>query len=302
MSFNKKMLVVSIFGALLLTACSNNNHKSVVSKPTALVEGTVSEKPTNSGSADNALKNVVVEGTVSKEPIFSGSIDDALTNAASENISFDSKNQIVLKPAIFNGSSTGESGYDAGMNALKNGQIKNKVFSGVKGLAGSDNTVIFLRDPAAAGFKYQSFGQVFDMSGSAGYVSVGKIFTPADTATVQATYKGGAMGTYDGASEVVSDMTAKLNWGATVKTLDVEMTNSQISRNNIVQGNYVPVTKDARFDMKETLTWDSEQKIFENDIAVGNLYGDNAAEVGGTFYKEIEGKVYQGAFGGVKQP
>lgn len=279
MPFNKKMLVVSIFGALLLTACSNNNHKSVVSKPTALVEGTVSEKPTISGSTDGAI-----------------------TNATSENISFDSKNQIVLKPAFFNGSSTGDSGYDAGMNTLKNGQIKNKVFSGVKGLAGSDNTVIFLRDPAAAGFKYQSFGQVFDTSGYAGYVSVGKIFTPADTATVQATYKGGAMGTYDGASEVVSDMTAKLNWGATAKTLDVEMTNSHISTDNITRSEYVPVTKDARFDMKETLTWNSADKMFKNDTVKGSLYGDNAAEVGGTFSKEIEGKVYQGAFGGVKQP
>ncbi|STY90439.1 hypothetical protein [Moraxella bovis] len=217
-------------------------------------------------------------------------------------VSTDADGKLVLADADFNGSSQGQSGYDAGMNANKDGSLDNPALSAVKGYV--DNTTgqaVYLRDPAVAGFSYQTFGQVFDGSNqSQGYVSVGQSTSLADTATVKATYQGVAMGTYDKRSEVVSDMSAELNWGANAKTLSVTTTNSHIANANSLKG-YTGISKDARFDFTENMTWDSTKKAFASSDALGCTYGANAEEIGGTFSKTIDGKAYEGAFGGTKQ-
>lgn len=273
-------VVLAVAPLVLLAACSSSNSSS-----SKLSTGVVTAKAGElklSGSSDDAKKAAQFL------------IDKKLVQKSNDG-------KLVLAAANFNGSSTGNSGYDAGMNALKTGAISNPVFSGVKGYYG-DTSDVFLRDPAAAGFEYQTFGQVFDQRGSLGYVSVGHTYSPADTANITATYKGGAMGTFDGASEVISDMTAKLNWGASAKTLEVTTSNSHISTNNIANTRYTPISKDTRFDFTETMTWNAAESQFKNNNATGRLYGKNeASEVGGTIDKVIDGKTYLGAYGGVKQ-
>ncbi|UYZ75527.1 hypothetical protein LP123_01320 [Moraxella bovis] len=49
------------------------------------------------------------------------------------------------------------------------------------------------------------------------------------------------------------------------------------------------------------MTWDSTKKAFASSDALGCTYGANAEEIGGTFSKTIDGKAYEGAFGGTKQ-
>ncbi len=271
-------VVLAVAPLMLLTACSLDLTSNKSS--TGLVSTTSSElKLSGHEDAKKAAQFLIDKKLVQKS----------------------NDGKLVLATANFNGSSTGNSGYDAGMNALKTGAISNPVFSGVKGYY-SDTSDVYLRDPAAAGFEYQTFGQVFDQYGSVGYVSVGSVYSPADTANITATYKGGAMGTFDGTSEVISDMTATLNWGANAKTLEVTTSNSHISTNNITNGNYTPISRDTRFDFTETMTWNSTEGQFKNDNATGRLYGQNeASEVGGTIDKMIDGKAYLGAYGGVKQ-
>lgn len=259
----------------------------------------------SSNSSSNKVSSAVVGANLSELKLYGHEDAQKTAQFLTDNklVQKGSDGKLVLAAADFEASSTGDLDfvYDAGMNALKTGAISNQVFSGVKGYFG-DAGQVYLRDPAAAGFEYQTFGQVFNGPNSLGYVSVGTAYNPADTANITATYKGGAMGTFDGASEVVSDMTATLNWGADAKTLEVTTSNSHISANNIINPGYVPVVKDARFDFTETMTWNAAEGQFKNDNATGRLYGQNeASEVGGTIDKVIDGKAYLGAYGGVKQ-
>lgn len=208
--------------------------------------------------------------------------------------------KLLLSPAEWSGSSKGQSGYDAGMNGLKTGAITNQVFAGKSGYF-DDGLQAYLIDPKTAGFEHQTFGQVFDGMTSKGYVSVGTTFTPSDTANINATYKGGAMGTFDGKSEVVSDLTAHLKWG-TEKSLQIVTSNSKISANNIGNG-YTPLANDSRFNINQTLQWDKNQGKFTNaNGSAGYLYGvTEVSEVGGTINQTIDGKAYQGGFGAKKQ-
>lgn len=277
--------VMALTAVVGLTACSSNSSYPV-KKPTTT--------PTISGAVNYGSGAVHATNAQAAE--------NAKWLTEQNKVSTDADGKLVLASADFNGSSQGDSGYDAGMNANKDGSLNKPALSAVKGYEGANNAV-YLRDPAVAGFSYQTFGQVFDGSGqSQGYVSVGQSTSLADTATVNATYQGVAMGTYDKRSEVVSDMTAKLNWGANAKTLSVTTTNSHIATDNIMNAKgYTGISKDARFDFTENMTWDSNKKAFASKDALGYTYGANAEEIGGTFSKNIGGKAYEGAFGGTKQ-
>ncbi|MDO5091007.1 MAG: transferrin-binding protein-like solute binding protein [Cardiobacteriaceae bacterium] len=209
-----------------------------------------------------------------------------------------SDGKLSLGTPDFNGSSHGDPGTDAGMNALKDGEAGvNPAFGGVSGYYGQE-TAIFLRSLSATKWSYQTFGQVAGHGGSLGYASIGKPFIPDDNATLKASYQGIAMGTYDNTSEVISDMKAELDWSN--KTLSIQIDNSKIAPNSAAIA-YQGIQNDARFDFNETLNWSSTNQRFESATTHGHLYGADAAEVGGTWGKTVDGKVYNGAFGGKKQ-
>lgn len=204
------------------------------------------------------------------------------------------RGEYVSKPAD-------HTGYDAGMNALKNGVSDiNPLFGGVNGFIGN-TAAVFFRDPAVTGWSYQTFGQFFVGNNDAAYLSIGQTFTPEDTAAIKATYQGIAMGTYDNASEVIANMTAELDWSGAQKTLALKVYDSKIAENNAALKQYQGIKDDARFDFNETLNWSSANQRFESATTHGHLYGADAAEVGGTWGKTVDGKVYNGAFGGKKQ-
>lgn len=272
-------LFVTVFGALILSACSSSNKDT---KPITATTSTIAQGTAAATASVNATHTAAAAATAA----LNGKVGKA------------SNGTLQLANPIWTGSYQGDSGYDAGMNGLKTGAISNRVFSGKKAYE-SSSSVIYLQDPDAAGFKYQTFGQVFDRSGSKGYASTGIVYTPTDTATINATYKGGAMGTF-GNSEVISDMTANLSWTAGTKTLAVTTSNSKIATDNMVQG-YNGLTNDNRFNFTENMTWNGSQFTNSNG-SQGFLYGaTDAAEVGGTLNRTIDGRSYQAGFGGVKQ-
>lgn len=191
-------------------------------------------------------------------------------------------------------------------------------------------TAIFLRDPAVAGFRHQTFGYVLDFAmpneeralepGLVGFVSIGNAFTPKDDATINASYKGIAVGhIMDDSpwraahSQVLADMAAELKFGPEEKTLDLSIKNTKISPENISGLQYKPVEDASYLDFTEKLEWDSQQKVFidKSDTidAFANLYGPEAEEVGGTYQLQFyylddpdrRNHVYQGGFGGVKK-
>ncbi len=207
--------------------------------------------------------------------------------------------ELQLDKADWTGSSTGESGYDAGMNAVKNGESVSKQFGGVKGYF-SEKSAVYLRDPAVTGWKYQTFGQVITkQGGSAGYVNVGKPYTPTESETIKANYQGIAMGTLNKESEVIANMTAELAWGTDNKELMVNVTDSKIATQNAVNG-YNGLSNAEKLDFSEKMQWNAKEKMFKGSTTQAHLYG-KAKEMGGTFNQTIDGKKYQGAFAGSQQ-
>ena len=260
----KNFKIYSVLGmALLLAACSHGDRNRVEDL------GLLSSKTADAGKL-NFMNSKVVVGADGK---------------------------LSLKEADFNGSATGRSGYDAGMNAIKNGKNVNPAFAAVKGYDNHDGSVsVYLRDPSAAGWEYQTFGQVIDNTTgkSAGFVNIGQVYTPADAAEINASYHGVAMGVHNGTSEVIANMHADLAWGAAGKILEVRVTDSMKSPNNI--GNrYNPIVAASELDFSDQLTWDGSK--FSSNTAQAHLYGE-AKEMGGTFSREVNGATYQGGFAG----
>lgn len=283
--------------ALAMSACSITDH----AKDRQAFLGNLA--PTNQSTPSTPTAPSTT-GTQSAKPSINAHTTAATTVqflSAKNVVQKTADGKLLLSPAEWSGSSNGNSGYDAGMNGLKTGAITNQVFAGKSGYF-DGGLQAYLIDPKAAGFEHQTFGQVFDGMTSKGYVSVGTTFTPSDTANINATYKGGAMGTFDGKSEVVSDLTAHLKWGAE-KSLQIVTSNSKISANNIETGDYTPLANDSRFNINQTLQWDKNQGKFTNaNGSAGYLYGvTEVSEVGGTINQTIDGKAYQGGFGAKKQ-
>lgn len=176
-----------------------------------------------------------------------------------------------------------------------------KVYSSEK------NGTIYLLDPAAAGFKRQTYGRVVSATGeNQGFISVGTIFQLNDKpdAPITATYQGRADANYNDA-ELTGKMKATLNWGATDKderSLEIDISDMATKSGQA----------DPKFDIKQKLPWtkafNSSDKVpqrFEyqqnGELIRANLYGQYGDEVGGVFKKEIEGESYQGGFGGIRQ-
>lgn len=225
------------------------------------------------------------------------------------NVTSSDDGRIVLKDFSHNAKVDGFNTYDIGINAAKDDADK-KAFSAVKTYYGRTGSSVYLRDPAAAGFKYQTFGQVFidprtSSPQSLGFISVGQGYIIDPTLTFDAEYKGIAMGVYDGKTQTISDVQGKLKWGTdrTGRTLEIEVMNTKQSKNNIADLRYNPIVDAPQsFNFKDTLTWNG-RGFANNSGTTAHLYGPKAEEIGGTFMKQrADGSVYEGAFGATKQP
>ncbi len=166
---------------------------------------------------------------------------------------------------------------------------------------------LYLLDPASLGFKYQTFGQAVSIKNDiakaeTGYVNVGRRVVPADTATINAKYTGGALGTYDN-DLVASYVDADLKWGADAKILAVTTRDSGVSSNflQLDPDEKNDLRTDRRFDFTEVMNWDAKTQAFTSGDSRGYMYGPDAAEVGGTLTKQIDGIGYNAGFGAVKE-
>lgn len=252
-----------------------------------------------------------------------------MSNILSANFSIDpATGKLILSNATETFSYQDNPLFDGGMNALKNNvQGINPAFGKVQLFEDQEKGVaIFLRDPATAGFQYQTFGQVFDLNAddkegifktaAIGFVSIGNKFIPADNAVLEGEYKGIAMGnvtnnlpTRLAHSEVIADMTASLKFNATEKVVNLNIYNSRFADDNLYNNAYTVLEDFSDHDFSETLQWSDAQKAFIGDNARAYLYGPEAQEIGGTYMRYYQKRTdtpapdrfYRGAFGGVKQ-
>ena len=195
----------------------------------------------------------------------------------------------------------GNPGKDLGVNAVQqnipgiDGRLGKALIYRLDDNNNNEIKSLVLRDPETAGWLYQSFGQVFDRTQPAGYVSVGKPSEPSDITNFHATYDGVAVGTYDTNNEVVSKVTAAVNG----KNMNLNVTNSVIAQNIRTQGfDAANLRNDNRFNVSnQALSWDSENKRFTAPGYQALFYGPHQEEMGGTFNRTIDGKDYRGGFG-----
>ncbi len=278
----KELVLLSL--TMILVACGSSSSDGGTPKPNSAKK---INQPEDKYSTDSA------SWWTTKTP------DSAFLT---DKMSVDDRNRLQLANADWIGSTDADPGFDAGMNALKNGKNVAKQFRIVRGYTRKDGKVsVYLRDPAVAGWKYQTFGQVInnDNKRSKGYVTIGKAYTPTKSDTITATYKGVAMGTLNLQSEVIANMTATLNWAAGTGNLSVKVTDSKIAKNNISSGWYNKLQDAAYLDFSEKMPWNADQKVFEGQYSQARLYGNKQArEVNGTFDRGYKGQVYQGAFAG----
>ncbi|WP_228068090.1 MULTISPECIES: transferrin-binding protein-like solute binding protein [unclassified Neisseria] len=177
----------------------------------------------------------------------------------------------------------------------KNGLVFDKKFDGVYIVQFADGTRIVLHDPAAAGWIYQTFAHYTDpKNGIAhGYQSIG------DETAVSAMPTGGTA-TYTGITtaylveagkadrQLTADVKAVADFAK--KGLRFETGNAQFHSLN----NGVRVSEAASgYNMKGTASWSANSNSFKGDAVtadnrmtgrlLGKFYGEQAAEIGGTY-------------------
>ncbi len=174
-------------------------------------------------------------------------------------ISVDDKNRLIIKDA------------DA---SLKGGDgLTYKQY-----LDPSQKISVVLIDPVMWGWKYQTYGEVFDRQGFKGYINVGNPYDPSEAQTINASYSGYSEGRISNGEMIGGSMNAQLSWGTNSKTLNIDIGKPTVS------GKADEDHSDLEF--KRNLTWNSKSKAFEGPGIVARLYG-TATEIGGTFNHSV---------------
>lgn len=154
---------------------------------------------------------------------------------------------------------------------------------------------INLLPPRNHGWSYQTFGAISDNSGvPEAYFNVGKPFVPGDGAELHANYRGTAIGDLGQHDRVNADVSARLDYGQSSKTLSLNIhnaTRSSLNANN--------ATRDARLDFSDTLNWNGNTGRFESETGNARLYG-GGEELGGQFSRAVGNEAYRGAYGAKK--
>ena len=150
----------------------------------------------------------------------------------------------------------------------------------------------------SAGWSYQTFGAISDNSGvPEAYLNVGKPFTPGDGATLQADYRGSAIGDLGQHDRVTAEVSAHLDYGSAHKTLSLKVDKAMRSGLSFTASS---ATRDARLDFEDTLNWNANTQRFESDTGNARLYGAGGEELGGQFSRAVGNEAYRGAYGAKK--
>ena len=150
----------------------------------------------------------------------------------------------------------------------------------------------------SAGWSYQTFGAISDNSGvPEAYLNVGKPFTPGDGATLQADYRGSAIGDLGQHDRVNAEVSAHLDYGSAHKTLSLKVDKAMRSGLSFTASS---ATRDARLDFEDTLNWNANTQRFESDTGNARLYGAGGEELGGQFSRAVGNEAYRGAYGAKK--
>ena len=166
----------------------------------------------------------------------------------------------------------------------------------------SDHRLI-LRPHQAAGWSYQTFGEIADNTGiPEAYLNVGKTFLPADNTTLHATYRGKSVGDLGQHSRVLADVEAVVNYGADAKTLNVRFFNSERGTRDLERGQSTRFAPASELNFSDTLTWNAEIQGFESTKHSARLYGPGGEELGGQFVREAGSETYRGAYGASRAP
>lgn len=156
---------------------------------------------------------------------------------------------------------------------------------------------INLLPPRNHGWSYQTFGAISDNSGvPEAYLNVGKPFVPGDGAELHANYRGTAIGDLGQHDRVNADVSARLDYGQSSKTLSLNIHNATRSSLNVTSNN---ATRDARLDFSDTLNWNGNTGRFESETGNARLYG-GGEELGGQFSRAVGNEAYRGAYGAKK--
>ncbi|MDO4777227.1 MAG: CAP domain-containing protein [Cardiobacteriaceae bacterium] len=157
---------------------------------------------------------------------------------------------------------------------------------------------LLLRPHRAAGWSYQTFGEIVDTGGvPEAYINLGKPFVPDATSNLRASYQGYAIGDLGQHSRVIADVKANLNFSADSKTLALQLYNSQRTQRDLESGQSLAFSHDGRLDFQDTLRWNGNAGQFESTSGRARLYGPNAAELGGQFQRSIGPELYRSAYG-----
>ena len=150
----------------------------------------------------------------------------------------------------------------------------------------------------SAGWSYQTFGAISDNSGvPEAYLNVGKPFTPGDGATLQADYRGSAIGDLGQHDRVSAEVSAHLDYGSAHKILNLKVDKAMRSGLSFTASS---ATRDARLDFEDTLNWNGNTQRFESDTGNARLYGAGGEELGGQFSRAVGNEAYRGAYGAKK--
>jgi len=146
-----------------------------------------------------------------------------------------------------------------------------------------------------AGWSYQTFGEISDNHGiPEAYFNVGKPFVPADGAELHADYRGSAVGDLGQHDRVRADVSARLDYGSSSKTLNLKV--DKAMRSNGFDLADSTAKRDLHLDFEDTLNWNAAAQRFESDSGNARLYG-NGEELGGQFNRIVGKEAYRGVYG-----
>lgn len=201
-----------------------------------------------------------------------------IRNAVNQVTSYDEKGRLSLR----------------GMQQANTASTKGGIYSSAPYLnLGNEHTLI-LRPHQAAGWSYQTFGEIASTRGGIpeAYLNIGKPYIPGDDTTLRAEYRGSAIGDLGQRLRTYADVTAQLDYGRANKTLALSLANSQSSE---LDGSNL--RQDNRLDFNDTLHWDNAAQRFQSDSGNARLYGPDGEELGGQFNRSINTETYRGAYG-----
>lgn len=180
------------------------------------------------------------------------------------------------------------------------------------------NQTYVWRDPAVAGWNYQTFGffnkqTVKGYDSSTGFQSIGVGTTTAQLPTKgKATYNGYATGLYQASGktyDAISDVKVDVNFAKrkvdfvsiNTKTYERTYTGEKYTLKAAQSAQQLNLKATANFNTGATKFSTTQVEVFADSDLKGRLdgrfYGDKAAEVGGTFGLGGGGKTYIGGFG-----